>query len=227
MVTGPTDRSDDEIIKRLQILMRGVANAHREDASDLVRIEGDLREGRTLAEELAFRIYADPAKWGLADVPEDARTDVAADTLVHLLLSIGEFRGQQSTAEWFAAEAQAYVERVQVLQEQATDAQEGESGKRSKRKKDGIPEPSQVFSTDIWAGFERESPREAFTLRLRHMLNRDSDEMVEILEAPTPRAVTMRLNRARDRFGRYCREHGVDARTVEQVLQELGEGQRR
>ena len=224
MTNGPSYNSEEELIKRLQIVVRDMAHG----GYDLTREANDVREVRNLAAELAERIVLEPAKWGIASVPEELRDDAAADAFIALLLSVAEFRGRQPISEWYASTVESKFRRLWTVSEQK--AAERDNNARE-------PKPEEIIGADldgpaaaifedsrgVWQNFEKEFPRDSFALRLRYMLKRTPDEMAAMLDAPSSRAVTMRLNRARDRFQMFCEQSGIGRRETTDIMEQFAE----
>ena len=226
VTNGPTYYSDEELIKRLQAVMRD-APEHRsgDDAA--------LTEARSLAAELAERIYADPATWGVSSIPADFRDDAVTDAFVALLYAIPELHGRQRVAEWFNVTIESRFRRLWTLSQgqaaererlaaerpaiQPSDEVEGEEQPES-----GAPSVFEV-KDGVWEHFEHGFPRDAFALRLRYLLKRTPDEMAVMLDAPSARAINMRLSRARDRFRMFCEQSGVSRRETANIMGQLTE----
>ncbi|MBM3940224.1 MAG: sigma-70 family RNA polymerase sigma factor [SAR202 cluster bacterium] len=217
MTTGPTYFSEDELIKRLQIVQRDVATGPLADS----RMEANARESRNLVAEVASRVYAEPERWGISNIPEKYRDDAAHDALVSLLQSVGEYKGQRPVTEWFAQLAEAHFRRAWMMNE----PRRGEGA----RPPDPSPEQQAALEQLLdapdspWKRFERDFPQEAFALRVRYLMNRSPEEMAVLLDAPDARAIVMRLNRARDRFRMFCEQAGMDRKELAKLLTRLGE----
>ncbi|MBD86135.1 MAG: hypothetical protein CL743_06470, partial [Chloroflexi bacterium] len=56
--------SEEEIVKRLQIVLRDFIEAR----GDYARQTNSVKEAKDLAAKLAERIYDEPQKWGVADI---------------------------------------------------------------------------------------------------------------------------------------------------------------
>ncbi|MEX2599530.1 MAG: hypothetical protein WD533_07735, partial [Dehalococcoidia bacterium] len=210
-------KSDDELIKRLQIVMQDIASA----GGDLARADANLREGRNLAVDIATRIADDPKAWGTDAIAVDYREDAVADAFASLLSGISGFRGSQPVTQWFAEELQSRSEELQAAREADAAGKASDGGGRWD---DGV-EPL-VFTQPVWREFETAFPREAFLLRLRYLLRRTPEEAAAIVGVATARTVNMRVNRARDKFKDHCTQAGLDIRSTERLLTELGEVQK-
>ena len=85
--------------------------------------------------------------------------------------------------------------------------------------------PQTLFEdeTGIWSAFEESFPRDAFALRLRYHLRRDPADMAVMLDAPSERAIVMRVDRARDRFRMYCEQQSVNRRDTAALIAQVSE----
>lgn len=218
MTNAPSFHSDEEIINRLQTISRDYAAA----GGGHSRHMSDVREVRDLVAELAARIYDDPEKWGTADMLPRFRDDAAADAFMALLVNVPDFRRRQDVSDWFTRTAESKFRRLWSMAER----QEQEKGASGNGQADGqgaeaSEEALEVFEAnrDVWQRFEGEFPRDAFALRLRYMLNRDPEQMAVMLDAPSPRAIAIRINRARDRFRMFCEQTGLGKREVADVME--------
>lgn len=223
MTTNPNYHSDSELIKRLQIVLRDASDPFH----DRLRAEGNQREVRNLTAELAERIYAEPDKWGLSTIPEGLRDDAASDALLALLVEVPEFRARQPVAEWYIAKVEECYQRLWAIsQRQAAEPRTPESPVapvESAATPDA--EALEFFGSadGIWQGFEKQFPRDAFALRLRYLLKSSPEEMAVMLDAANTRAITMRLNRAKDRFRTFCEQSGLGRRETADVMVRFGE----
>jgi DNA-directed RNA polymerase specialized sigma24 family protein len=221
VTNGPTYSSEEELIKRLQIVFRDTAHS----GYDLTRETNDVREVRNLAAELAERIVLEPTKWGIAGIPEELRDDAAADAFVSLLISVADYRGRLPIADWFSSTVESRFRHLWALSEQKTAERDrqNDAPRTDDAKLDGPP--SEIFgeANDVWQRFEKEFPRDSFALRLRYMLKRTEDEMALMLDAPSTRAVTMRLNRAKDRFQMFCEQSGIGRRETSGIMEQFVE----
>lgn len=224
MTTGsPTFFSDEELVKRLQIVLRDVAA----DGTQGARVEVNVREARNLAAELAGRIHADPAAWGIAQIPAPYRDDAAQDAFAGLLRGLGDYRGAPAVAQWFAGLAETSFRELWAISQRkaespppvaappAAPTAKPEDQERAQRLFDATDGP--------WQRFEREFPRDAFALRLRYLLRRTPEEMAIMTDTQDVRSVLMRVNRARDRFRMFCDQTGVDRGLALSLLAQLGE----
>ncbi|MDA1036076.1 MAG: hypothetical protein O3B65_04240, partial [Chloroflexi bacterium] len=85
-------------------------------------------------------------------------------------------------------------------------------------------EPSLFTDTNgIWASFETSFPRDAFALRLRYLMHRKPAEMAVMLDAPSERAISMRLDRARERFKMYCEQQGIKRHESDILVVQISE----
>lgn len=195
--------------------------------------DGRVREARTLAEELAERIHREPTTWGLASVPAEFRDDSAKDAFTALLFAIPEMRGRQSISEWFSVTVESKFRRLWSLGERQKVERERLAAEAAANPKSETPAPASsqpdaapsLFEEPggTWEQFELAFPRDAFALRLRYLLKRDLEEIAVMLDAPSSRAITMRLDRARDRFQMYCEQVGVGRKDVAAMVKQLAE----
>ena len=217
--------SEGEIVKRLQTLLRDHAEASKDGAAR----ESSTREVRNLAAELAERIYREPEKWGVAAVPLDYRADAAADTLMQLLERVPTMGNPRNIAEWYAEAVEARFKELWSTAEREAKARETEDEKerRSAESLEGAEGAPSVFeeNAELWQRFEADFPRDAFALRLRYQMNRDIDQMAVMLDAPSPRAILLRLNRARERFTMYCEQAGLSQKETAGILAHFVEEQ--
>lgn len=221
MTTGPAFHSDAEIIKRLQVVLRDVETAPLGSQ----RAEANEREVRNLTNALAERIQEDPAAWGLDAIPAEYRDDAASDALLALLTAVPELKGRESIADWYSAAAEDAFRRLwSVAEQQASRARPGTSTEVPAPVADGS---SSVFESQdgLWQSFEKDFPRDAFALRLRYLLGRSPEDMAVMLDAQSARAITLRLNRARDRFRMFCEQAGYDRYAVEDLVAQISEEQ--
>jgi DNA-directed RNA polymerase specialized sigma24 family protein len=228
LTNRPAFISDEELVKQLQAALRVVRPEGSPGPDD-----EQARTARGLAEELAERIYREPATWGLANVPPEFRDDAASDAFTALLFAIPEMRGRQGVAEWFSVTVESKFRRLWTLAErQAVErkrlAVEAAENPAPEPPSAAEPEPDAEQSMfeepeGTWTRFETAFPRDAFALRLRYLLKRDLEEMAVMLDAPSSRAITMRLDRARDRFRMYCEQVGVGRRELQAMLDQLAE----
>ena len=224
VTNGPSYYSDEEIIKHLQALPR--------DSTALGVSPDEVREARSLAAELAERIYAEPTTWGIATIPERFRDDAAADAFAALLAEVPNFKGRQSVPEWFSQAVEIRFRRLWTMSERLVAEQ-----------RDGIPKPQPPQKARsrpaaagptaesvipghnaLWRQFENDFPRDASTLRLRYVDNRSSEEMAVLSDAPSIRAVGQRVTRARDRFRMFCEQSGLDRHDTADLMLHFGEG---
>ena len=223
MTTGANFHSDEELIKRLQIVLRDVSDI----SLDRPRSENNQREVRNIAGELAERIYAEPDKWGIATLPEGLRDDAAADALMAMLVEVPEFHARQPISEWYAQTAEAAFRKLWVIaQQQAAEHGRTEPQAEPIDTPEASDEETTAFfeeSGGLWQQFEKQFPRDAFVLRLRYMLKRSPEEMAVMLDAANTRAITMRLNRAKDRFRTFCEQSGNSRSDTENLMVRFGE----
>jgi hypothetical protein len=228
-VNRPAFFSEEELVKQLQGVLRSVTSEPQRRPSDET-----VGEARALVEELAQRVYNDPSRWGIADVPDEFRDDVVNDTLIALLFGILDVRGRQTVVDWFSTTADAKYRRLSALAERqrserervavAAAANPGSEGQSATpTDDDDVIPPLFDLPKGGWAKFEAEYPRDAFALRLRHQLKRTPEQMATMLEAPSSRAISMRLDRARERFRVFCEQQGVPRRDLNAMLTQLSE----
>ena len=221
MTTGASYQSDEELVKRLQVVLRDYADA-RDDGS----LGGEsVREVRTIAAALAARIYDDPQKWGIADIREDFRDDAAADTLSKLLSGAPEFTGRQTVSEWFSREVESRFHRLWSMAERARGGARGASAGSSSDGSETAAASVFEENSETWQGFEAEFPHDAFVLRLRHMLRRSLEEIAVMLDAPNTQTIAVRINRSRDRFRMFCEQGGFGRREVAGIMARIAEEQ--
>ena len=223
MTTGTNYHSDEELIKRLQIVLRDASDTPLERS----RAEDNQREVRNIAAELAGRIYAEPDKWGIATLPEGLRDDAAADALMAMLVEVPEFRARQPISEWYAKTAESAFRKLWVTAErQAAERGRKEPPAEPIDTLEASDEETTAFfeeSGGTWQEFEKQFPRDAFALRLRYMLKRSPEEMAVMLDAANTRAITMRLNRAKDRFRTFCEQSGYSRSDTEELMVRFSE----
>lgn len=216
-------QSDEEIIRRLQVLLR----EHGDGPQDPARHESGVREVRNLTAELAERIYREPDAWGIEDIPMDYRVDAAADTLLQLLARIPLMGSPRNIREWFVNAVEVRFKELWSTADNETRARESEE--ETVRSREETAESGQgaavVFeeNAELWSRFEGEFPRDAFALRLRYQLNRAPDEIAVMLDAPSERAITIRLNRAKERFRMYCEQAGLSQPETAGILAQFSE----
>ncbi len=223
MTTGASYQSDEELLKRLQVVLRDYADAGNDGS-----LGGEsVREVRTIAAALAARIYDDPQKWGIADIREDFRDDAAADTLSKLLSGAAEFTGRQTVSEWFSREVESRFHRLWSMAERARGGERGQRSGAGPSSEGGETIAASVFeeNSETWQGFEAEFPHDAFVLRLRHILRRSLEEIAVMLDAPNAQAIAVRINRSRDRFRMFCEQGGFGRREVVGIMAGIAEEQ--
>ena len=96
MSTGHYYQSDEEIIRRLQVILHEQGDAPQ----DRTRRESGVREVRNLTAELAERIYREPDAWGIDEIPHEYRADAAADTLLQMMARVSAMGSPRSIREW-------------------------------------------------------------------------------------------------------------------------------
>ena len=225
MTNKSTFQSEEEIIKRLQVLLRESRGTTAADPGD-----ASVREARELAVGLAERIFDDPNKWGIASIPVEHRDDAVADAFVAMLTSINDVGGRQSIAEWFGVTAESKFRRLWTLAERQgaerdrLAAERADSPDPEPEEEDsptGIAASMFEVSGGVWESFEHEFPRDGFAMRLRYLLKRTPEQLVVMLDAPSSRAVNLRLGRARDRFRMFCEQSGMAHREVATLMDQL------
>ena len=215
-------QSDEEIIRRLQVILHDQGGA-----LDRARRESGVREVRNLTAELAERIYREPDAWGIHEIPIEYRADAAADTLLQMLSRVTTMGSPRNIREWFVNAVEARFKELWSSADRETRARESEEAMA--RSREEAAETGQgasvVFeeNSELWQRFEGEFPRDAFALRLRYELNRTPDEMAVMLDAPSERAITIRLNRAKERFRMYCEQAGLSQRETAGILAQFSE----
>ncbi len=216
-------QSDEEIIRRLQVILHDQGNGPQ----DRARRESGVREVRNLTAELAERIYREPDAWGIHEVPIEYRADAAADTLLQMLSRVSTMGSPRNIREWFVNAVEVRFKELWSSADRETRVRETEEA--TARSREEAAETGQgasiVFeeNSELWQRFEEEFPRDAFALRLRYELNRTPDEMAVMLDAPSERAITIRLNRAKERFRMYCEQAGLSQRETAGILAQFAE----
>jgi type VI protein secretion system component VasF len=219
VTTGLAFQSEEELVKQLQGLLRAAPEGRTGNGQTVDSV-------RAIAQELAERVHGDPHRWGLAAVPEPVRDDAALDAFAALLFAVPNLKVRQSIPEWFAAEVSSRARELDSLEKEA-------AAERKRLAAEGPPpatgevlaqEPS-LFADPrgVWPRFESDYPRDAFALRLRYLLRREPDEMADMLEAPSPRAIRMRLDRARERFRMFCEQQGMSKSDAMHLVEQLSE----
>jgi hypothetical protein len=227
MTTRPSFVSEEELIKRLQIVIRDVN--HQGSAAALV--DANIHEAQNLVSELASRIYGEPDKWGLAQIPGKFRDDVAQDALIMVLDGLLEYRGTGSVAEWFGALVDSRFREIWAMSEREPSSTSEDSDvpdqgiSRTGPPIGEINTPSDILESEDgpWKKFEQEFPRDAFTLHLRYVMERSLEDMDAMLDAGSVRSIIMRLNRARDRFRMFCEQSGFDHRDILRMMDQFTE----
>ena len=226
MNNAPGYHSDEDLLKRLQTLQQGLS------MNGIPPPDADA-QAREIVSEFAYRIYADPEKWGIAQVPEAFRDDAAQDALLKLLYGAQDFADHHETvAKWYSGLVEDRFRDLWSTHEaQAGEAtgegpdSEGGEAASSRGNGDRLTN-SRIFEspTGPWPQFEQDFPRDAFALRLRFLLKHTPEEMMVMLDAPSSRAVTLRVERARERFRMFCAQAGYARREVSAILEHLSEG---
>ena len=197
-------------------------------------VSGDARasEVRGLIQELAERIYRDPVKWGYSSIASEFRDDAVIDAFIAMLFALPEMRGKQSVTDWFSVNVESKFRRLWALEERLAPERERLVKEKAERvatepeieEEQMQGEPSLFADTKgIWPGFESSFPRDAFALRLRYLMQRKPSEMAVMLDAPSERAISMRLNRARDRFKMYCEQQGINRHDSTRLIVQISE----
>lgn len=224
MTTGHYYQSDEEIIRRLQVILHEQGGGPQDHA----RRENGIREVRNLTAELAERIYREPDVWGINEIPVEYRVDAAADTLLQMLSRISTMGSPRNIREWYVDAVERRFKELWSEADKETKARETEeetARSREEAAESGQGASSVVFeeNAELWQRFEGEFPRDAFALRLRYQLNRTPDEMAVMLDAPSDRAIMIRLNRAKERFRMYCEQAGLSQRETAGILAQFAE----
>lgn len=216
-------QSDEEIIRRLQVILHDQGEA----SHDRARRESGIREVRNLTAELAERIYREPDVWGIDEIPLEYRVDTAADVLLQMLSRVTTMGSPRNIREWFVNATEVRFKELWSAADKETRARESEEATaRSLEEAAGSGQGASVVfeeNAELWQRFEGEFPRDAFALRLRYELNRSPDEMAVMLDAPSERAITIRLNRAKERFRMYCEQAGLSQRETAGILAQFSE----
>ena len=223
MSTGHYYQSEEEIIRRLQVIL----HEQGDSMQDRSRREGGVREVRNLTAELAERIYREPDAWGIDEIPPEYRADAAADTLLQMLARVSAMGSPRNIREWYVNAVEVRFKELWSAADKENKARESEEATaRSREESAGTAHgASGVFeeNAELWQRFEGEFPRDAFALRLRYQLSRTPDEMAVMLDAPSDRAITIRLNRAKERFRMYCEQAGLSQRETAGILAQFAE----
>lgn len=227
----PAFVSEEELVKQLQDVLRSVTSVPNAYPTD-----EQIADAQAIVEELSMRIYNNAELWGIADVPAEFRDDVVIDTFNTLLFSLNSPKLRTSVIDWFKTTAEAkfhrawaLAERQKAEAERITVAAEANPRPRETPEDSGVPaDAPAAFSLpdDGWSRFEAEFPRDAFALRLRYLLKQTPEQMATMLDAPSSRAIAMRLTRARDRFRMFCEQQGISRTQVGAMLSELSEDKR-
>ncbi len=216
-------QSDEEIIRRLQVIL----HEQGDGPQDRTRRENGVREVRNLTAELAERIYREPDTWGIEEIPVEYRADAAADTLLQMLTRVSTMGSPRNIREWYVNAVEARFKELWSSADKENRARETEEETaRSREEAAGTPHGASIVfeeNAELWQRFESEFPRDAFALRLRYQLNRTPDEMAVMLDAPSERAITIRLNRAQERFRMYCEQAGLSQRETAGILAQFSE----
>ena len=216
-------QSDEEIIRRLQVIL----HEQGDTAHDRARRENVVREVRNLTAELAERIYREPDTWGIEEIPIEYRGDAAADVLLQMLTRVSTMGSPRNIREWYVNAVETRFKELWSSADRETRARESEEmTARSREEVAGTAQGATVVfeeNAELWQRFEGEFPRDAFALRLRYQLNRTPDEMAVMLDAPSERAITIRLNRAKERFRMYCEQAGLSQRETAGILAQFSE----
>ena len=213
--------SDEELFRRLQHNLReGVSDATRParrtrltlEANDLVRV-------------LAERIYDAPDRWGLGQVPETWRDEVAHDLLFTVLHQASGSGIRSGVAEWSAREVKRRFEEAKGKFGGPAAEVAGQPAAQTRMAEEQPP----VLLDEVdgpWQHFERQFPKEALVLRLRYLLKRTPDEVMAILGIPSTGAVSTQVRRARDRMRTSLQEAGYDRTAIARTLGQFGGDQR-
>jgi len=218
MTNSPNYYSDEEILKRLHAIM--VERPVRRRAGQQA-----LGEALTLFGELASRIYDEPGKWGLSQIPVGSRDDAAQDALVDLLAELGTVKNRRSAADWFSGAVEERFRQLWAVKER--NAANGAGPSRSRRT---AVDAKNLFrlKDGPWQRFEKEFPRDASALRLRYEQNHSASEMEVMLDAPSERVVLTRIDRARARFRMFVEQAGYGrpetTAIMERFVDDAGEG---
>ena len=217
--------SEEEIIKRLQIVLQDFKAAR----GDYVRQSNSVKEVRDLAAKLAERIYDEPQKWGITEILPEFRDDATTDTFVSLLLDVENLPGRNTVSDWFERAIESKFRKLWSLAEDQASKSSGNLNVNNFLEDSVHSEPETnsglIFEehASLWESFESDFPRDAFALRLRFMLGRSVDQMVVMLDAPSIRAIAIRINRARDRLRMFCEQRGLDKTVVQEIMNRLPE----
>ncbi len=218
MTTGPSYYSDEEILKRLNMLL---VNRPIDPSTD----ERSLVDVRALFSELATRIYDNPSKWGLAQIPAYARVDVAQDALVDLLSAISEARVPGSASEWFAAALESRFLQYWTLIKNQNDTKTLPDAHSAVETKTTKTTSKNLFKNKDgpWHLFETEFPRDAYTLRLKFEKGHPDSELEFMLDTGNQRTLLSKIDRARSRFEMFLEQSGYSRSDTSSIMQRFME----
>lgn len=216
MTSGPNYYSDEELLKQLHALLaeRPVRSRAGKDS---------LADARTLFSELASRVYDEPDKWGLNQIPPQYRDDVAQDALVDLLAQLNTVKDRRSAADWYSDAVEERFRELWEAKEQTNDT----NGATPIRPRRTPVDAANLFrlKDGPWQKFEKEFPRDASALRLRYEQHQTPAEMEVILDAPNERAVLTRIDRARARFRMFVEQTGTTRTETATIMERFQEEQ--
>ena len=228
MITDPNYQSDEEILKRLQQHLNETSSKGTRP-SRIARLDQDTHD---LMLVLAERIYAEPERWGLRNIPQPWRDDVANDSLLGLLQQASSFGGRELVADWFAKDAERRFRGLWSKTENVADTPREMASPSFADQEATAEEQPEVATSALldaadgpWQRFEQEFPRDAFALRLRYVLKRTPDEMLIMLDAPTVSAIHSRLSRARGRMRMFFDQSRFDRSAIQAILKQFGDEQ--
>lgn len=217
--------SDEELMTQLKALLHA-----QEGSSSGSGDDARANDLRLLTGEFAERIFRNPEKWGYASIPPEFRDDAVADAYIALLFALPQLGGKQPIADWFSETVESKFRRLwalearQVLERERLASEVGEQTVAAPEEEGSAKEPSLFEDAEgIWPGFETAFPRDAFVLRLRYLMQRKPAEMAVMLDAPSERAIGMRLDRARERFKMYCEQQGIKQRESDALVEQVSE----
>ena len=203
MTISPNYYSDEEILKRLHAIL--VERPVRRRAGQQA-----MSDARVLVGELASRIYDEPGKWGLSQIPEGFRDDVAQDALVDLLAALGTVKDRRSAAVWFSGAVEERFRQIWSAKQRSAALAASANGATPSRLRRTAVDAKNLFrlKDGPWQRFEREFPRDASALRLRYEQGHSTSEMEVMLDAPSESVVLTRIERARARFRMFVEQAG-------------------
>ncbi|MBJ27836.1 MAG: hypothetical protein CL776_03430 [Chloroflexi bacterium] len=218
MTTSPSYYSDEEILKRLNVLLA-------DRPIDPSTNERTLLDAQALFSELATRIYDNPSKWGLSQIPEHARNDVAQDALVDLLSANSSTRITGSAAEWFVAALESRFREYWTLTKSFGTGLQNQPSYGEPEIKKVKPTAKNLFKNKEgpWQIFETEFQRDAYALRLKFEKGHSDSELEYMLDVPNHRTLVSKIERAKSRFQMFLEQTGYNREEVMSIMQRFWE----